>query len=149
MLTRSVLKEEADPIEKEFVFTVYTQIQNLQNTFEEEGIEPENKLYMQIINKVIGNLSIPFSGEPLEGLQLMGLMETRMLDFKHLIILSANEGILPQGRHCLASFIPYNLRFGFRLPTPEHHGRPLRLLLLPACCNGPRDIQTIVHGCQA
>ena len=62
LLTRSVLKEEADPIEKEFVFTVYTQIQNLQNTFEEEGIEPENKLYMQIINKVIGNLSIPFSG---------------------------------------------------------------------------------------
>lgn len=51
---------------------------------------------MQIINKVIGNLSIPFSGEPLEGLQLMGLMETRMLDFNHLIILSANEGILPK-----------------------------------------------------
>ena len=51
---------------------------------------------MQIINKVIGNLSIPFSGEPLEGLQLMGLMETRMLDFNHLIILSANEGIFTQ-----------------------------------------------------
>ena len=119
LLTRSVLKEEADPIEKEFVFTVYTQIQNLQNTFEEEGIEPENKLYMQIINKVIGNLSIPFSGEPLEGLQLMGLMETRMLDFNHLIILSANEGILPKTT-LPASFIPYNLRFGFRLPTPEH-----------------------------
>ena len=119
LLTRSVLKEEADPIEKEFVFTVYTQIQNLQNTFEEEGIEPENKLYMQIINKVIGNLSIPFSGEPLEGLQLMGLMETSMLDFNHLIILSANEGILPKTT-LPASFIPYNLRFGFRLPTPEH-----------------------------
>ena len=74
---------------------------------------------MQIINKVIGNLSIPFSGEPLEGLQLMGLMETRMLDFNHLIILSANEGILPKTT-LPASFIPYNLRFGFRLPTPEH-----------------------------
>ena len=91
---------------------------------------------MQIINKVIGNLSIPFSGEPLEGLQLMGLMETRMLDFNHLIILSANEGILPKDRHFLASFIPYNLRLGFRLPTPEHHGRPFRLLLLPALATG-------------
>lgn len=49
----------------------------------------------------------------------MGLMETRMLDFNHLIILSANEGILPKTT-LPASFIPYNLRFGFRLPTPEH-----------------------------
>lgn len=49
----------------------------------------------------------------------MGLMETRMLDFKNLIILSANEGILPKGGHA-SSFIPYNLRLGFGLPTPEH-----------------------------
>ena len=105
MLTRSVLKEEADPIEKEFVFTVYTQIQNLQNTFEEEGIEPENKLYMQIINKVIGNLSIPFSGEPLEGLQLMGLMETRMLDFNHLIILRPTKVFYPKPHFPLRLFL--------------------------------------------
>lgn len=111
--------EASDPIEKEFIFSIYTQIQNLQNTFEEEGLEPENKLYMQIINKIINNITIPFSGEPLEGLQLMGLMETRMLDFKHLILLSANEGILPKTT-LPSSFIPYNLRLGFRLPTPEH-----------------------------
>ena len=74
---------------------------------------------MQIINKVICNLSIPFSWEPQEGLQLMGLIETRMLDFKNLIILTANEVILPKGWHA-SSFIPYNLRLGFGLPTPEH-----------------------------
>lgn len=109
----------ASAIEKEFIFTLYTQIRNLQNTFEEEGIEPEEKLYRQIVEKVIANTTIPFSGEPLEGLQMMGLMETRMLDFEHLIILSANEGVLP--RNSLpSSFIPYNLRVGFRLPTPEH-----------------------------
>ena len=108
-----------DPIEKEFIFSIYTQIQNLQNTFEEEHIIPEDKLYMQIISKVINNISIPFSGEPLEGLQLMGLMETRMLDFKNLILLSANEGTLPKTT-LPSSFIPYNLRVGFRLPTPEH-----------------------------
>ena len=113
------LGTEADPIEKEFAFTVYTQIQNLKNTFEEEQLQPESKLYMQIITKVINNLSIPFTGEPLEGLQLMGLMETRMLDFKNLILLSANEGILPKTT-LPSSFIPYNLRLGFRLPTPEH-----------------------------
>lgn len=119
LLIRTTLGAEADPIEKEFAFTVYTQIQNLKNTFEEEALTPESKLYMQIITKVINNLSIPFTGEPLEGLQLMGLMETRMLDFKNLILLSANEGILPKTT-LPSSFIPYNLRLGFRLPTPEH-----------------------------
>lgn len=107
------------PIEKEFIFTLYTYIQSLQNTFEEEQIEPDNKLYMQIIHKIVTATSIPFSGEPLEGLQIMGLMETRMLDFKNLVILSANEGIIPK-TGVISSFIPYNLRVGFKLPTPEH-----------------------------
>lgn len=112
-------EEQFHPIEKEFIFHIFTQLQSLQNTFAEEGIEPEDRLYLQIINKVVHSVTVPFSGEPLEGLQLMGLMETRMLDFKKLIILSANEGILPQ-TSTAPSFIPYNLRFGFRLPTPEH-----------------------------
>lgn len=110
---------QAHPIEKEFIFHILTQLQCLQNTFSEEGIEPEDKLYLQIINKVVHSVTVPFSGEPLEGLQLMGLMETRMLDFKKLIILSANEGVIPK-TSVTPSFIPYNLRFGFRLPTPEH-----------------------------
>lgn len=117
-LLRTTQQQNFDPIEKEFIFSVYTQLQNLRNTFEEEGIEPENKLYARIIRKIIGHISIPFSGEPLEGLQLMGLMETRMLDFQQLIILSANEGILPKTT-IPSSFIPYNLRVGFGLPTPE------------------------------
>ena len=52
-------------------------------------------------------------------MQIMGLMETRMLDFKKLILLSVNEGIIPQNSYS-SSFIPYNLRIGFNLPTPEH-----------------------------
>lgn len=111
--------EQLHPIEKEFIFNIFTQLQSLRNTFTEEGIEPEDHLYLQIINKVIRAITVPFSGEPLEGLQLMGLMETRMLDFKKLIILSANESIIPK-TSAAPSFIPYNLRFGFRLPTPEH-----------------------------
>lgn len=112
-------EEPYEPIEKEFAFTIYTCIQSLQTLFEQENIQPEDKLYLQIINKVVNATTIPFSGEPLEGLQLMGLMETRMLDFKNLIVLSANEGILPKNS-VTSSFIPYNLRVGFRLPTPEH-----------------------------
>lgn len=121
LLTRTFDGEKAIlyPIEKEFIFRTYLYIRSLQNTFQEEQIEPESKLYMQIISKMINSLTIPFSGEPLEGLQLMGLLETRMLDFKNLIILSANEGILPPSRSS-SSFIPYNLRAGFKLPTPEY-----------------------------
>lgn len=112
-------KEQSYAIEREFIFNIYTCIQNLKNTFAEECIQPDDKLYLQIISKIINGISVPFSGEPLEGLQLMGLMETRMLDFKNLIILSANEGILPKNS-VISSFIPYNLRVGFKLPTPEH-----------------------------
>lgn len=83
-------------IEKEFLFTVFTSIQGIQNTFREENIVPENKFYLQIINKLLQGISIPFSGEPLEGMQIMGLMEIRMLDFKNLIILSANERPSPR-----------------------------------------------------
>ena len=112
-------ERQEEDIEKEFLFAIYAELRNLQDVFGKEGIRPEEKLYAQIIEKVIGGITIPFSGEPLEGLQLMGLMETRMLDFKHLVILSANEGTLPRTT-MPSSFIPYNLRVGFRLPTPEH-----------------------------
>jgi len=64
-------------------------------------------------------LSIPFKGEPLAGLQVMGMLETRALDFTNIIMLSANEGILPKSE-ASTSFIPYNLRRGFGLPTIEH-----------------------------
>ena len=106
-------------MEKEFLFSIYTTIQGVHNTFLDENIAPDNKLYLQIIGKILQGISIPFSGEPLEGMQIMGLMETRMLDFKNLILLSVNEGIIPKSGH-VASFIPYNLRLGFGLPTPEH-----------------------------
>lgn len=120
VLTRYIEEthESCDSIEKEFIFTLYTSIQSLRNLFDEEKICPENKLYIQIINKVIRGTTIPFSGEPLEGLQIIGLMETRMIDFKNLIILSANEGILPRNT-VPSSFIPYHLRTGFGLPTPD------------------------------
>lgn len=112
-------KDDNTTLEKEVLFILFTRIQQIRNHFEEEGIVPETRLYIRMIGKIIQGLSIPFSGEPLEGMQVMGLMETRMLDFKKLILLSVNEGIIPKNSTA-ASFIPYNLRKGFDLPTPEH-----------------------------
>ena len=63
--------------------------------------------------------SVPFRGEPLEGLQVMGPLETRSLDFRNLVILSANEGTFPR-RASSASFVPPELRKGFGLPTFEY-----------------------------
>ena len=65
-------------------------------------------------------MAVPFAGEPLAGLQILGILETRLLDFENVIILSMNEGIMPRSLP-LSSFIPRNLRFGFGMPVPEHH----------------------------
>jgi len=63
--------------------------------------------------------SVPFSGEPLSGIQIMGILETRALDFKNLIILSVNEGILP-AVSAGSSFIPFSLREAFGIPSVNH-----------------------------
>ena len=106
-------------IEKEYLFHLYTSIKRTNSILEEYKIELAPKTYYHIISKIIKGLSIPFEGEPLAGLQVMGLMETRLLDFDNLYVLSSNEGKLPKTSSS-QSYIPYNLRKGFGLPTIEH-----------------------------
>lgn len=72
-----------------------------------------------LIIEQVGLTTFSFRGEPLEGLQLMGKLETRCLSFKYQIILSASEGILPQASQ-VTTLIPHNVRFGFGLPTIEN-----------------------------
>ena len=74
--------------------------------------------YMRILEQLLAGVSVPFNGEPLKGLQIMGPLETRALDFKNLVILSANEGIFPR-RNVSSSFLPPELRRGFGLPSYE------------------------------
>ena len=73
----------------------------------------------QSLRKQLSTISVPFEGEPLQGLQVMGLLESRGLDFDHIIILSANEGILPRIQSP-NSFLPYSIRRAFGLSVPEH-----------------------------
>ena len=75
--------------------------------------------YFRLLAKLLGGLTDPFHGEPLRGLQIMGPLETRALDFDNLILLSCNEGIFPR-RSVAASFVPAELRRGFNLPTYEY-----------------------------
>ncbi len=75
--------------------------------------------YFRLLGKLLATVAVPFRGEPLSGLQVMGPLETRALDFENIILLSCNEGVFPR-RNVSASFIPAELRKGFGLPTYEY-----------------------------
>ncbi|MFB6319697.1 PD-(D/E)XK nuclease family protein [Saccharicrinis sp. FJH54] len=105
--------------EKEMIYAVYTRLVRAGDLFgSTETVLPGRDLIFKLVKRIADNLTLPFEGEPLKGLQLMGILETRNLEFENLIILSANEGFLPSVSHG-TSFIPFNLRKGFGLPTIE------------------------------
>lgn len=92
----------------------------LQCTRKLEGLKlklmPKNVFRM--LDSLVSKVSVPFTGEPLGGLQIMGPLETRALDFKHLVLLNANEGTFP-GKAVSNSIVPPELRKAFGLPTYE------------------------------
>ncbi|CAL2090398.1 PD-(D/E)XK nuclease superfamily protein [Tenacibaculum sp. 190524A02b] len=111
-----LVKDTANELEKEYLFRFYTalvQLQNLQETF---NYIQDLKTLQQFFKQLIQSESLSFQGEPLQGLQLMGVLETRVLDFENVIITSVNEGILP-GNHQQNSFIPFDVKIEFGLPT--------------------------------
>lgn len=106
-------------LEQEFIFHYFTTVNRLKEVMQEAQVEMKVETYFRLLKRVTDTITIPFHGEPLSGLQIMGVLETRALDFDRLIILSMNEGIFPL-KKAANSFIPYNLRRGFGLPTYEH-----------------------------
>ncbi len=121
LLLEPLLKERE--LDGEVLFKLYTYIQRLDNLFVQEQlyeqVMADAKFYMTLLNKMLNYVSIPFSGQPLQGVQLMGMMESRMLDFKNVILLSMNEGIMPKVG-VAPSFIPVSFRRAFGMPVPEH-----------------------------
>lgn len=106
-------------VEQEFIFHYFTTVNRMKEVMQEAHVEMKIDTYFRLLKRVTDTITIPFHGEPLSGLQIMGVLETRALDFDRLIILSMNEGIFPL-KKATNSFIPYNLRRGFGLPTYEH-----------------------------
>ena len=111
--------QRTNDLEQEFIFHYFTTVNRMKEIMQDAGIEMKIDTYFRLLKRVTDTITIPFRGEPLSGLQIMGVLETRALDFDQLIILSMNEGIFPL-RKAANSFIPYNLRRGFGLPTYEH-----------------------------
>ena len=111
--------QRTNDLEQEFIFHYFTTVHRMKEVMKDARIEMKIDTFFRLLKRVTDTITIPFHGEPLSGLQIMGVLETRALDFDRLIILSMNEGIFPQ-RKAANSFIPYNLRRGFGLPTYEH-----------------------------
>lgn len=89
------------------------------NVLQQVGLEVLPMTYVRLLGQLSGMVSVPFRGEPLRGLQIMGPLETRALDFRNIVIMSAGEGVFPR-RNVSSSFIPPELRKGFGLPTYEY-----------------------------
>lgn len=108
-----------DQLYRESLFQTYTTVNRFRRLVEEGTLQVLTPTLARLMNKVLSAASIPFHGEPAIGLQVMGVLETRNLDFKNLVMLSLNEGQLPKGNG-ESSFIPYNLRKAFGMTLLEH-----------------------------
>lgn len=102
----------------ESVFQIYTLISRLTTIFESGLLIVTPQTLGRLIRQIVNGKSIPFHGDPASGIQVMGMLETRNLDFDNVLIMSANEGNLPPATS-ISSFIPYSLRHAFSLTTIE------------------------------
>lgn len=112
-------KEQDDPLFQESLFRTYTLLNRLQELIQTGDLAVDCITLERLMQQLIQSTSIPFHGEPAEGIQIMGVLETRNLDFEHILVLSCNEGKLPKGVND-ASFIPYSLRKAYGLTTVDN-----------------------------
>ncbi len=118
-----------DPLMHESVFRMFTLLRRLDDIMvvscrgEQGVVDGKQVVSTVVLQRLLGQLidstTIPFHGEPALGLQVMGVLETRNLDFKRVLVLSCNEGNLPKGVND-ASFIPHSLRKGYEMTTVEN-----------------------------
>ena len=106
--------------EQYFLNHIALQLSRVNELIEEYKIPlTDTKTYASLIEQIIRSTNIPFKGEPMEGMQVLGFLETRPLDFDRIIMLSMNEGVFPK-KSVAPSFIPQNLRIGFKMPSQEY-----------------------------
>jgi len=103
-------------IELEYLYSFSVLFKRISALIDEYQSIKDIQSFNVVFQLLSRQISIPFYGEPLKGLQLMGMLETRTLDFKNLIVLSVNENILPAAKH-LNSYVPHEIRKEFNLPT--------------------------------
>ena len=107
------------PLAQESLFRMYTLLNRLSDLVDSGILIIDIITLQRLITQIVTTTSIPFHGEPIEGIQIMGVLETRNLDFEHVLLLSCNEGNLPKGIND-TSFIPYSIRKAYGLTTVDH-----------------------------
>ncbi|MGY3087585.1 ATP-dependent helicase/nuclease subunit B [Hymenobacter sp. UYAg731] len=100
----------------EYLYLFYTLVKQLDSAFDCREQRLSVRSFRRFLYEQMGRTRLPFSGEPLADVQVMGLLETRALDFDHLIILSCNEGVLPAPKR-QQSLFPYDVLTTAGLPT--------------------------------
>ena len=120
-IIRHVAKDPSpkDQLATESLFRVYTVLNRLSDLVDSGVLRVDIITLQRLVTQVIQSTTIPFHGEPAEGIQIMGVLETRNLDFDHVLMLSCNEGNMPRGVSD-TSFIPYSIRKAYGLTTVDH-----------------------------
>ena len=112
-------KQEGDALTQESVFRMYTILNRLATLADSGDLLVDNTTLRRLVSQLVSTSSIPFHGEPVVGVQIMGVLETRNIDFDHLLLLSCNEGNMPKGVND-SSFIPYTIRKAHHLTTIDN-----------------------------
>ncbi len=114
-------KGEESAYRNEFLAITSDALVKLQNIVSACNVDISESIFRSLVRRHLQAERIPFTGEPLQGLQVMGILETRNLDFKNVILLSMTDNNFPGSKASDKSFLPYALRYGFEIPTAEHH----------------------------
>ena len=112
-------KHEGDALTQESVFRMYTILNRLAALADSGDLLVDNTTLRRLVSQLVSSSSIPFHGEPVVGVQIMGVLETRNIDFDHVLLLSCNEGNMPKGVND-SSFIPYSIRKAHGLTTIDN-----------------------------
>ncbi|OON69312.1 PD-(D/E)XK nuclease family protein [Hymenobacter sp. CRA2] len=119
-LLRDVYRQEHTAIEAEYLYLFYTLVRQLDSAFDCRAQRPSVRSFRRFLYEQMTRTRLPFSGEPIAQVQVMGLLETRALDFDHIIILSCNEQILPAPKRNNSLF-PYDVLTKYGMPTYAEH----------------------------
>ncbi|MCK5704764.1 MAG: hypothetical protein KAI29_26605, partial [Cyclobacteriaceae bacterium] len=118
-LIRFFAGQNEDDVEREFFFHFYKLLNRLNDFMQHNKLRISMTAYQKLFRQLVQSERLPFEGEPLLGLQVMGILETRNLDFDTVIVLSMNESLIPPAAKN-TSFIPYSIRKVFELPVVDH-----------------------------
>ncbi|MBT9394682.1 PD-(D/E)XK nuclease family protein [Hymenobacter sp. NST-14] len=119
-LLKKAYQDQHSAIEAEYLYLFFTLVKRLDSVFDCREQRLSVRSFRRFLYEQMKSTRLPFSGEPIADVQVMGLLETRALDFDHVIILSCNENVLPAPkRH--SSLFPYDVLTTFGLPTYADH----------------------------